>query len=115
MRKRYVRRFALEVMTETVAVARAEQVRLEKVAGTLDLDWIALTQSEQRARLGSAGLFAKHALLLAVGTRYRRLRSSMLNAIERGRPPAIDFLNGFVDNGVGFYFYAFSFCQFSSS
>jgi 2-dehydropantoate 2-reductase len=39
-------------------------------------------------------LTAKHALLLAVGLRYRRMRSSMLAAIERGRTPAIDFLNG---------------------
>ena len=36
----------------------------------------------------------KHALLLAVGLRYRRMRSSMLAAIERKRTPAIDFLNG---------------------
>ena len=41
------------------------------------------------------------ALLLAVGMRYRRLRSSMLSAIERGRTPAVDFLNGeVVDRGV---------------
>lgn len=33
-------------------------------------------------------------MLLAVGLRYRRLRSSMLSAIERGRPPSIDYLNG---------------------
>ncbi len=93
MRHRHVRRLALEIMTETVAVARALDIRLEKVAGTLDLDWIALTDSE-RVAAGSPGLFAKHALLLAVGARYRRLRSSMLAAIERGRPPAVDFLNG---------------------
>jgi 2-dehydropantoate 2-reductase len=93
MRHRHVRRLALEIMTETVAVARALEIRLEKVAGTLDLDWIALTDSE-RVAAGSPGLFAKHALLLAVGARYRRLRSSMLAAIERGRPPAVDFLNG---------------------
>jgi 2-dehydropantoate 2-reductase len=93
MRHRHVRRLALEIMTETVAVARALAIRLEKVAGTLDLDWIALTDSE-RVAAGSPGLFAKHALLLAVGARYRRLRSSMLAAIERGRPPAVDFLNG---------------------
>ena len=49
---------------------------------------------ERDRKLGSAGLTAKHALLLAVGLRYRRMRSSMLAAIERGRPPAIDFLNG---------------------
>jgi len=80
MRHRHVRRLALEIMTETVAVARALDIRLEKVSGTLDLDWIALTDAERLAA-GSPGLVAKHALLLAVGARYRRLRSSMLAAI----------------------------------
>jgi 2-dehydropantoate 2-reductase len=94
MRKRFVRRLTLEIMTEAVLVARAEEVRLEKVSGTIDLDWIALTEADRESRHGSPSLFAKHALLVAVGTRYRRLRSSMLNAIERGREPAIDFLNG---------------------
>ena len=93
MRHRFIRRLALELMTETVLVARALGVCLEKVSGTLDLDWIALTDAE-RVAAGSPGLVAKHALLLAVGARYRRLRSSMLAAIERGRPPAVDFLNG---------------------
>jgi len=93
MRNRYVRRLTLELMTEVVEVARATNVRLEKVSGTLDLDWIALTDDDRKAA-GSASLVAKHALLLAVGARYRRLRSSMLAAIERGRPPAVDFLNG---------------------
>jgi 2-dehydropantoate 2-reductase len=90
--RRY-RRLALEIMTEVVAVARREGVKLEKVAGTLDLEWIALTDGERTSR-GSAALTAKHALLLAVGLRYRRMRSSMLAAIERGRTPAVDFLNG---------------------
>jgi 2-dehydropantoate 2-reductase len=93
MRHRFVRRLALEIMTEAVAVARAIGIYLEKVAGTLDLDWIALTDAD-RVSAGSTSLVAKHALLLAVGARYRRLRSSMLAAIERGRPPAVDFLNG---------------------
>src|SRR5690606_5355229 len=94
MRKRFVRRLALEVMSEVTAVAHAEGVVLEKVSGTLDLDWLELTAAEREAKLGSPGLLAKHTLLLAVGTRYRRLRSSMLNAIERGREPAVDFPNG---------------------
>ena len=93
MRHRFVRRLALEIMTEVVAVAHAEGVRLEPVSGTLDLDWMALTSQERggRARLS---LSAKHGLLLVVGAKYRRLRSSMLSAIERGREPAVDFLNG---------------------
>jgi 2-dehydropantoate 2-reductase len=93
IRHRFVRRLALELMTETVIVARREGVRLEKVAGTVDLDWLALTASDRTAR-GSLHLATKHAVLLAAGLRYRRLRSSMLAAIERGRPPAVDFLNG---------------------
>jgi len=93
VRVRRYRRLALEIMTEAVAVARAEGVRLEKVAGTLDLDWVALSEADKTAT-ASVSLTAKHALLLAVGLRYRRMRSSMLAAIERKRPPAIDFLNG---------------------
>lgn len=93
VRVRRYRRLALEIMTEVVMVARAERVRLEKVAGTLDLEWIALTDGE-RTSAGSPALAAKHALLLAVGLRYRKMRSSMLAAIERGRTPAVDFLNG---------------------
>ena len=46
MRHRFVRRLALEIMTEVVDVARASDVRLEKVSGTIDLDWVALTPQE---------------------------------------------------------------------
>lgn len=93
LQHRFVRRLALEIMTEVVEVARKEDVRLEKVSGTLDLSWIALDDNERRVA-GSPSLVAKHGLLLAVGFRYRRMRSSMLSAIERGRVPAVDFLNG---------------------
>ena len=89
LRLRGARRLALELMTEAVHVARRLEVRLEKVSGTLDLDWIALG-----AREPATTLAAKHALLLAVGTRYRRLRSSMLRAIEAGRLPSVDYING---------------------
>lgn len=92
LRRTFARRLALEVMTEAVRVARAEGVRLEKVAGTIDLDWLALP-GDHRNRSGM-GTMARHAVLLSAGLKYRRLRSSMLSAIERGRAPAVDFLNG---------------------
>ena len=66
VRVRRYRRLALELMTEAVAVAKAENVELEKVSGTLDLAWIALTDADRKAQI-SAALTAKHALLLAVG------------------------------------------------
>lgn len=46
-------------MTEVVQVARAEGVKLQKVSGTLDLDWMALTEAERQS-LGSPGLVAKY-------------------------------------------------------
>ena len=123
MRKAFARRLALEVMTEVVNVARAEGVRLEKVAGTIDLDWLALRglnrkrggrgarerspgglheapQVENREDL-RFGLAARHAVLFSAGIKYRKLRSSMLAAIERGRPPAVDFLNGEIVERAG--------------
>lgn len=93
MRHRFIRRLALEVMTEVVQIAHAEDVRLEKVSGTLDLEWMAMS-GDERLRAGSASLLAKHTVLLAVGARYRKMRSSMLAAIERGREPSVDYLNG---------------------
>jgi 2-dehydropantoate 2-reductase len=93
MKYPWARRLGLEVVTEAVAVAKAEGIVLEKVIGTVDLDWMALTPTERTSRAG-IGLVAKHSLMWAVGARYRNLRSSMLAAIERGRVPAVDFLNG---------------------
>jgi 2-dehydropantoate 2-reductase len=99
--KVFVRRLALEIMTEAVLVARADGVDPEPLATTVDLDWLVLP-ARDRAGLGlRASIAARHALLLAVGARYRRQRSSMLAAIERGRAPAVDFLNGeVVDRGA---------------
>lgn len=93
MRHRFARRLCLEVMTEVTHTALAAGVKLEKISGTIDLEWLALDADERMAP-GSPSLLAKHTVLLAVGARYRRLRSSMLAAIERGREPPIEFLNG---------------------
>jgi 2-dehydropantoate 2-reductase len=93
MRHRFVRRLCLEVMTEAVQVASRKGVQLEKLSNTIDLEWLAL-DDDDRAASGSPGLLARHTVLLAVGARYRRLRSSMLAAIERGREPPVDQLNG---------------------
>lgn len=93
LRHGFVRRLAMEVFTEVFQVARAEGVKLEKVASTVDLAWLTLSESQQRA-WGSPSLVLKHAMMLAIGAKYRRMRSSMLAAIERGREPPVDFLNG---------------------
>jgi 2-dehydropantoate 2-reductase len=91
---RPIRRLALEIFAEVAAVARAAGVKLQPVGGTLDIDKIAITDAERLLSIGSPRLAYKHSILLAVGLKYRRMRSSMLYALERGRPPEIDFLNG---------------------
>jgi 2-dehydropantoate 2-reductase len=96
LRRRAVRRLVLEMWSEVVAVARAEKVRMALVGGTLDVARLALTPAERMAALGSPALAWKHSILMAVGMKYRRMRSSMLVALERGRIPEIDYLNGTV-------------------
>lgn len=86
----HVRALALDILAEAVRVARAEGVQLEPVAG-FDLAWLVPEPGASQGALRGA---ARHALLMALGARYRHLRSSMLAAIERGRDPAVDFLNG---------------------
>lgn len=94
LRHRFVRRLALEVWGELSAVAAAEGVKLAKVAGTLDIAKLAISSDDRRRRIGSPALFLKHSVLLALGLKFRRMRSSMAIAIARGRKPEIDFLNG---------------------
>lgn len=94
LRQRFVRRLALEVFAEVMAVARASGVDPAPVGGTLDIERVAITPGERAQRLGSPSLLWKHSLLFAVGLKFRRMRSSMLYALERGRPPEIDHLNG---------------------
>ena len=38
----------------------------------------------------------RHAMILLVGLKYRRLKSSSLQSLERGRPTEIDYFNGFI-------------------
>lgn len=93
LRAPMARRLGLEIITEVTEVARAQGVRLEPVSTTFDVGMLALGPHERRGSL-SPKLLARHGLLFAIGRRYRRLRSSMLRAMEKGRPPAVDFLNG---------------------
>ncbi len=91
---RFVRRLVLEVWRELCAVADCEGIRLAKVAGTIDIAKLALSDEDKRHSVGSLKLFFKHSLLLGIGLKFRRMRSSMAVAIERGRKPEIDYLNG---------------------
>jgi 2-dehydropantoate 2-reductase len=90
---RKARILASEIIDEVVTTAHAEGIELEKVPGLVDVRLMARTAASSALRR-SLGTVSCHAVLLGMGVRYRRLRSSMLAAIERARPAAVGFLNG---------------------
>lgn len=72
-----------------MAVARAARIEVPPYAGRLDYE----------AFLTGTGPLAearRHLVLRVMGMRYRRLRSSSLQSLERGRPTEIDSLNGYI-------------------
>ncbi|MCP4536158.1 MAG: ketopantoate reductase family protein [Chloroflexi bacterium] len=89
------RRLALAIFSEVVDVAQAHGISLEPVGGTLDVQQLYLPP-HRRGRGVGLDLIVKHAIMLIVGSKFRRLKSSMLQSIERGRRAEIDFLNGYV-------------------
>ncbi len=83
----------LAVVTEGVRVARAAKVRLYTVAnGRLRPETLSLDTSSGMA--SGFDLWKKHALLRLVGLKYRRLKSSMLQSLERGGRTEVDAING---------------------
>ncbi len=94
LNKSYARELAFEVMGEAVAVARASSIKLERLPGTIPLQWLVATPEDSAGLRAAARSWAQHTAALGLGAKYRRLRSSMLRAIERGHTPAVEFLNG---------------------
>ena len=95
LRRRAIRRLALVIASEVVDVAEAYDVSLEPVGGTLDLYRLYLPSGRRAGGFGPDVIF-KHAIMLAVGIKFRRLKSSMLQSLERGRRTEIGFMNGYV-------------------
>lgn len=95
LKRRAVRRLAFATTSEVVDVAEAHGIELEPVGGTLDLHRLYLPP-ERRAGGFGPDLVSRHAIIYAVGLKFRRLKSSMLQSLERGRRAEIDFMNGYV-------------------
>ena len=89
LRYSFVRRLAFEIIHEVLEVAKAERIKLEPINGTVPLKYVACRPEER----GLTTWF-KHLLGLVVALKYRKLKSSMLRALERGRPTGVQFVNG---------------------
>ena len=73
-----------------MAVAEAMQIHVEP-AGSGKLDYYKLLAGKGK----SAGL-KRDLTIRIIGFKYRRIKSSSLQSLERGRRTEIDFLNGYI-------------------
>ncbi|MBN2255634.1 MAG: 2-dehydropantoate 2-reductase [Deltaproteobacteria bacterium] len=93
---RKIRNIFVEIMREALAVAGAMGITVEVYAGKIDY-YRLLSGS------GFFGYLRRHGLIRMVGFKYRRLKSSMLQSLERGKPTEIDYLNGYIsENGANY-------------
>ena len=87
--RKEVRLLFFRIMEEAMALARAMEIEVEAYAGKLDYEKF----------LAGRGMFAglkRHLFLRLMGLKYRRLKSSSLQSLERGQKTEIDFLTGFI-------------------
>lgn len=93
--RRRVRQLALAITSEVMDVARAQRISMEPVGGTLDIERLYLPPGRRRRGFGW-DILLRQIIMFAVGVRFRQLKSSMLQSLERGRRAEIEFMNGYV-------------------
>jgi 2-dehydropantoate 2-reductase len=86
--KRYIRNIFIEIIREAMAVANAMELNVKPYAGKLDY--------YQFLRSGVMASFNRHLTIRVIGFKYRKLKSSSLQSLERGRKTEIDFFNGYI-------------------
>lgn len=91
---RKVRKIIIEIIREAVEVAKSMNMKIEVFGGKLDFEKFLEGN-------GILSDFRRHLLLMVIGYKYRKLKSSALQSIERGKLTEIDFLNGYIiKNGI---------------
>ena len=93
---KHVRQIFVKIMEEAMAVAAAMEIDVEVFAGKLNY----------YTYLGSKGFLAdlkRNLFLRVLGFKYKKLKSSSLQSLERGQKTEIDYLTGFITgNGKKF-------------
>ncbi|MEA1886171.1 MAG: ketopantoate reductase family protein [Bacteroidota bacterium] len=89
MQRRKARKLFIEIIREAIELAHVLQVRVEDYGNRLNY---------YRFIRGSNGFceMRRHITLLLMGIKYRRLKSSSLQSLERGKLTEIDYLNGYI-------------------
>jgi 2-dehydropantoate 2-reductase len=94
--KRKIRLVFLKIMEEAMQVANVLGIRVAVFADKLD--YYKFLEPE-----GLVADLKRHAFLLALGFKYRKLKSSALQSLERAKPTEIDYLTGFITENAEKY------------
>ncbi len=87
--RRKFRNIFMEIMREAIPVAQKMNISVAVYAGKINFyQWA--------SRTSLLGQWMNHLSIYIIGLKYRRLRSSMLQSLERGKLTEIDALNGFL-------------------
>lgn len=86
---RQARNIFLAIIGEGMDVAHAMKLKVPPFGGKLDYD---------KLMRGNSLLdrFRRHAMIYLVGLKFKNLKSSSLQSLERGRPTEIDYFNGYI-------------------
>lgn len=87
---RKVRNIFMCIMREAMDVAKSMEIKVEPGGGG-KLDFYRFLEGR-----GLLSRLKRHLLVRVVGLKYRRVRSSSLQSLERGRKTEIGYLNGYV-------------------
>ncbi len=89
LKKKQARLIFIAIIAEAMAVARAMTLTVPPFGGRLDYD--KLMHGD-----GLMDRFRRHLTIYVVGLKYKNLKSSSLQSLERGRPTEIDYFNGYI-------------------
>ncbi len=91
MKKRKIRSVFLNIMDEATKVAEAGNIHVVPYGGKLDYHKLMMHH-------GFFSRLKQHIVIMVVGKKYKNLKSSSLQSLERNEPTEIDFFNGYISS-----------------
>lgn len=89
LKKRVARNIFVSIIREAIAVADAMKLIVKPYGGKID--YYSLIKGDSLpARL------KRHVIIRIIGFKYRRLKSSSLQSLSRGKPTEVDYFNGYI-------------------
>lgn len=94
--RKKIRKIFIEIINEAVAVAKKMDLKIEVFGGRLDFTEF-VKGDDFPANL------RRHIMIRLIGFKYRKLKSSSLQSLERGKATEVDYFNGYISKNAGKY------------